>query len=138
MRRRLMTLTFDDYAKLTSLLSSKVTRAFSDPILLRQLHQELSRARLVAPEDLPDDVIALNSTMTLRDCQTQALETYTLVSPVLADIANRRLSVLSPAGAAVLGHRVGDEIDWPVGSGWRLMKVEKVTAPIPVQSPTRV
>lgn len=133
MRCSPMTITFDDYSKLRSLLSSKVTCAFSDPAVLRDLHQEISRARLVEMEELPDEIVAMNSTVSLRDLRTQSVETYMLVYPSRADIANRRLSVLSPAGVAVLGRRIGDEIHWPVVSGWRRLAVEKVvhTAPAP-------
>jgi regulator of nucleoside diphosphate kinase len=124
-----MTLPIDDYSRLRTVLSSPVVMAFSDPALLSGLHQELSRARLVEPDEFPPDVIAMNSTISVRDRQTGALETYTLVYPRRADIANGRLSILSPAGLAVLGCRLGDDIRWPVASGIRLMNVEKVVAP---------
>jgi regulator of nucleoside diphosphate kinase len=129
-----MTLSIDDYSRLRTLLSSKVVMAFSDPALLRGLHQELNRARLVEPEELPTGLITMNSAIRLRDHRTQALETYTLVYPPRADIANGRLSILSPAGLAVLGCRAGDDIHWPVASGSRLMKVEKVIPPAQVPS----
>jgi len=138
MRCRPMTITFDDYSKLRSLLLSKVTCAFSDPAVLRDLHQEISRARLVEAEDLPDDVVAMNSTISLRDLRCQAAETYTLVYPSRADIANRRLSVLSPAGVAALGCRAGDEIHWPVVSGWRRLVVEQVVHAAPATSALQV
>jgi regulator of nucleoside diphosphate kinase len=135
MRLRPMTLSVDDYSKLRSLLFSKVASVFSDPAILRDLHQELSRARLVEPDELPDDVITINSNITLRDIRSDALETYVLVEPTHADIANRRLSILSPVGVAVLGCRTGDDIHWPVASGWRRMKVEKVRPPVRQPAP---
>jgi regulator of nucleoside diphosphate kinase len=130
MRFRPMTLTIDDYSKLRSLVFSKVASVFSDPALLRDLHQELSRARLVEPDELPEDVIAINSTVTLQDLRSDRLETYVLVEPTRADIANHRLSILSPAGVALLGCLAGDAIHWPVASGWRRMKVEQVLPPV--------
>jgi regulator of nucleoside diphosphate kinase len=36
------------------------------------------------------------------------------------------VSVLAPIGTAVLGYRVGDEIEWEVPSGVRRLKVEDV------------
>lgn len=130
MRLRPMTLTIDDYSKLRSLVFSKVASVFSDPALLRDLHQELSRARLVEPDELPEDVITINSTIALRDLRTDRLETYLLVEPTVADIANHRLSILSPAGVALLGCRAGDQIHWPVASGWRRMIVVQVLPPV--------
>jgi regulator of nucleoside diphosphate kinase len=53
-----------------------------------------------------------------------------LVEPTRADIANHRLSILAPAGVALLGCRAGDVIHWPVASGWRRMKVEQVLPPV--------
>lgn len=124
-----MTLTTDDYAKLASLVSSNMASAFTDPELLREMRHELRRAELVEPADLPEDVTAMNSMITIRDVRTQVPETYTLVFPPRADIANRRLSVLSRAGIAVLGVRVGDDIQWPAAAGARLMRVDKVVHP---------
>jgi regulator of nucleoside diphosphate kinase len=121
-----MTLTIDDYSRLRSIVGSKVASVFSDPTLLRDLHQEIGRARLVEAGELPEGIIGINSTITLRDLQTNALEKYTLVEPTRADIANGRLSILSPVGVAVLGCRAGDEIQCPVATGWRRMTVEKV------------
>jgi len=133
-----MTLTIDDYSKIRSLVFSKVASVFSDPALVRDLHQELSRARLVEPDELPEDVITINSTVALRDVQTDSLETYVLVEPTRADIVNRRLSLLSPAGVAVLGCRVGDDIHWPVASGWRRMRVERVLPAVHRPGPVHV
>jgi len=138
MKRRPITLTVDDYARLRALVSSKVTSAFSDPTLLRELYQELTRARLVEPDEMPEDVITMNSTITLRDVKTERVETYTLVYPQRADIANHRLSVLSPAGAAILGHCRGDDIHWPIASGWRIVKVEQVEAGAEALASSRV
>lgn len=123
-----MTLSNDDYLKLRSLVTSQLTCALSDPAMLRSLNQEIQRARLVPAEELTDVIVGMNSTVTLRDLQSAGVETYTLVYPAQADIANRRLSVLSPAGVEVLGCRCGDSIGWLTHSGWRMMKIEKVVS----------
>ena len=70
--------------------------------------------------------MTMNSTVTLRDLETNERETYTLVYPEQADIANDRLSVLAPVGTAILGQRVGDELKWRVPGGWRRFKVQRV------------
>jgi len=129
MRPHPMTLTSDDYLKLRSLVSSELTRAFSDPKMLRSLHQEIGRASLVPPGELTDMIVRMNSTVTLRDLRSKDLETFTLVYPAHADIANRRLSVLSPAGVGMLGCYCGDSVGWLTHSGWRMMKIEKVVSP---------
>jgi regulator of nucleoside diphosphate kinase len=56
----------------------------------------------------------MNSTVVLRDLDTEEHETYTLVFPDDADIADGRLSVLAPVGTAILGQYVGDDLRWRV------------------------
>ena len=75
---------------------------------------------------MPADVVTMNSTVQLRDLHTNEVDTYTLVYPDCADIANHRLSVLAPIGTAILGYRVGDIIRWQVPAGWRKLKVERI------------
>ena len=44
-------------------------------------------------------------------------ETYSIVGPAEADPLHGRISNESPLGRALLGHRVGDEVEWtsPIG-----------------------
>jgi regulator of nucleoside diphosphate kinase len=93
---------------------------------LYDLKAELDCATIVRPDDAPQDVVTMNSTIVLRDLDTQEVETYTLVYPEQADIANGKLSVLAPIGTAVLGQCVGDVLRWRVPAGRRRLKIEQV------------
>lgn len=125
MAKRKIIITEADRKRLEELLDSAISQV-SESDHLDDLKKELEQARTVAPEKVPDDVVTMNSTVTLRDLDTQETETYTLVYPNRADIANERLSILAPIGTAILGHRVGDELRWPVPEGVRRLKVEQV------------
>ena len=126
MNCRPIVITAEDREHLEGLLGSMFARVVSHPNRFNELRAELDRARIVSPADVPEDVVTMNSTVTLRDLDTNETETYTLVYPDQADIANHRLSVLAPVGTAVLGYRVGDELRWRVPAGWRRLKVEQV------------
>jgi regulator of nucleoside diphosphate kinase len=126
MTRRKIIITADDHQQLETLLASKVSRLVSGADRLDELQAELNRAVVVQQADVPDDVVTMNSTLILRDLDTNDIETYTLVYPDRADIANHKLSVLAPIGTAILGYRVGDDIRWRVPEGWRRLKVEQV------------
>src|SRR5687768_11688663 len=76
---------------------------------LRGLERELEHAQVVAPSDVPGDVITMNSMARLRDLETDEEMTYTLVFPDKASIDEGKISVVAPIGTAMLGHRVGDE-----------------------------
>lgn len=93
---------------------------------LRALQNELEQARVVAPVDLPPDVITMNSKAKLRDLETSEEMTYTLVFPDEANIEEDKISVIAPIGTAMLGQRVGDEIQWEVPAGTVQLRVEQV------------
>jgi regulator of nucleoside diphosphate kinase len=93
---------------------------------LAALEGELSRARVVPADQVPADVVTMNSVVRLRDLDSAVTEEYELVYPEDADITRHRVSVLGPIGTAILGYRFGDVIEWPVPTGrWRL-RVEEV------------
>lgn len=126
MPKRKIIITDADYARLESLLASEFAKVISPVEYLEDLRVELKQAEIVSPKRVPRNVVTMNSTVVLRDLETREKETYTLVYPERADIANDRLSVLAPIGTAILGQRVGDELKWRVPAGWRRFKVERV------------
>lgn len=84
---------------------------------------ELARAKIVKPDDLPHDVVAMNSTVWFRDLENDEIECYTLVFPPDADVMNNRISVLAPVGTALLGYGLDDIVVWPVPSGNCRLKI---------------
>lgn len=87
------------------------------------LERELNRAEIVAPGDVPADVITMNSRAELLDLETAERMEFTLVYPADADIDEGKISVLAPLGAAMIGYRVGDEFRWSVPYGERRLRV---------------
>jgi len=90
------------------------------------LEKELYRAVLVDPQDIPPDVITMNSRVSIADTTTGEKMTYTLVFPSAANITNNKLSILAPLGIALLGYRKGDIIEWAVPSGVKKLKVDDI------------
>lgn len=126
MKRRQIIVTSADYERLESLLSSNLAQVAGGPDRLQELQGQLSQARVVPQDSVPEDVVTMHSRVRLRDMDTGELESYSLVYPDRADIANGKLSVFAPIGTAILGYRVGDELRWQVPAGWRRLKVEGV------------
>ncbi|HNY66377.1 MAG TPA: nucleoside diphosphate kinase regulator [Deltaproteobacteria bacterium] len=93
---------------------------------LESLEEELENAEIVSPEDMPPDVVTMNSKVVLRDVRTSERMTYTLVFPKDANIDSGAISVLAPIGTAILGYAKGDIIEWPVPSGVRRICIEEV------------
>jgi len=124
--KRSIIITSQDKQRLDDLLS---VVAVSDPRTQGDLHalrEELQRAVIVDPKNVPGDVITMNSRAEIRDLDTGESVTFTLVFPQQANIEEGKISVLAPIGAGMLGYRVGDEFEWKVPQGVRRMKVIKV------------
>lgn len=94
------------------------------------LERELTRARVVAPAALPQGVVTMGSEVTFRDEQSGQVRKVRLVYPKDEDIDNGRLSILTPVGAALLGLRAGQAIDWRTRAGLdRALTVLEVSQP---------
>lgn len=81
------------------------------------LEEELSRAAVVHDEELPGDVVSMNSTVKFQDLEGGKETVVTLVYPQDSDIENNKISILTPVGSALIGLRVGQVIDWPFPHG---------------------
>jgi len=84
----------------------------SDSEVIDNLYHELDRATVVAPEAMPADVVALNSLVSFVNEQSGKTHQVRLVLPQ-DHRPGETVSVLAPAGAALLGLKVGDHIAWP-------------------------
>lgn len=93
---------------------------------LDALRAELARAVVVSPQEIPADVITMNSTVSLVETDSSEEEVYTLVFPKDADADEGKISVTAPLGTAMLGYRVGDVFDWDVPMGRKCWRVAKV------------
>ena len=69
-----------------------------------------NEAQIVPGPRVPADVVTVNSKLTFRDELTGSLHTVTVVYPQDFSIADRRISVLSPVGRALLGRKVGSSV----------------------------
>jgi regulator of nucleoside diphosphate kinase len=90
------------------------------------LEAGLEQASSIEASEVPGDVVTMNSTVELCDVATGEDETYTLVYPQHASAIDGRLSVLAPLGTAILGRRVGDEIEVATPSGNRLVRIAQI------------
>jgi regulator of nucleoside diphosphate kinase len=90
------------------------------------LEKELYRAVLVEPQDIPRDVVTMNSRVSITDTDSGEQMVYTLVFPSRANIADNKLSIMAPLGMALLGYRAGDIVKWTVPSGIKKLRVDDV------------
>lgn len=116
-------------SRLETLASSMMRRS---PALAERLMEELARAKLVAPEKLRPDIVTIGSTVTYRDLTSDPIQTVVLGYPEDEDIDQRRISVLTPVGIALLGLGAGAVIPWMTRDDeTRRLEVLTVTPPAP-------
>jgi regulator of nucleoside diphosphate kinase len=83
------------------------------PVVAAMLLEEIERAWLHQQDTLPEDVVTLGSEVEFVDAKTHQLRKVKLALPVDANIAEGRISILTPMGAALYGLKQGSAIDWP-------------------------
>ncbi|MCA9112269.1 MAG: nucleoside diphosphate kinase regulator [Planctomycetaceae bacterium] len=115
----------EDRERLERLFATDIDDSNEQPHL-RALREELDSATVVDSEDVPPDVVTLDSTVRLCDSRSSYEDSYTLVHPEEAGMMDDHLSVLAPIGTAILGYRVGDEVRWPVPGGLASFQVKEV------------
>jgi regulator of nucleoside diphosphate kinase len=115
-----------DYAELSSVITFSGKVSHRAKWELRLLENELKRAQIVPPEEVPADVITMNTRAEFLDLESGERMEFTLVLPADADINDGKISVLAPLGTAMLGYRVGDTFQWHIPHGIRRLKVIKV------------
>lgn len=83
------------------------------------LGREIDRAQIIEAFERRPGLVAMGSRATFRDDVTGQIRTVTLVYPDEADVAQGRISVLTPVGAALIGLSVSQSIEWETVSGGR-------------------
>jgi len=93
---------------------------------LEHLEDELDDAKVVEPKDIPSDIVTMNSVVRIKDLDTDEEKTFALVLPDKAKMSENRLSIMAPIGAALIGYREGDEIEWKIPSGIKKFQIAEI------------
>lgn len=90
-----------------------------------RLREELINASVVDDEDVPKDVVRMYS---LIDVETPFghIEGYQLVMPKESNPAQKKLSILTPMGSALIGYAAGDKVLWSFPKGEEMITIKKV------------
>lgn len=102
-------LSAEDYKRLSALAyaAGKRMRDLAD-----ELAHEIERARVLNEGENSPNTVCMNSEVEFRDEKTGKVQNVTLVYPEDADISQRKISILTPVGTALIGLRKGDSISW--------------------------
>jgi regulator of nucleoside diphosphate kinase len=130
MKERTIYITQTDMERLRSLIEIYNGQ---DTQYLEHLEEELDKAQIVEPKNIPHDVITMNSVVRIKDLDNNEEKTFALVFPGKAKVAEKSISILAPVGTALIGYREGDIIEWKVPAGEKKLQVMEI-----VYQPERV
>ena len=84
---------------------------------IRYLERVLKTAEIISDESKADEV-GINNTVLIFDRDMQQEETLRIVTSMRGDMLNRQISIESPIGKALIGHKVGDVVTVRVDDGF--------------------
>ena len=90
------------------------------------LEAELDRADVLDPQEMPPNVVTMNSTVRFTMLETGKSNTLTLVYPKEMDGSVDKVSIFAPVGIALLGLSVGDQFQMPSPTGVVTVRVDSI------------
>lgn len=116
-------LTERDYLRIRHLLSFKNAGDYEN------LEIEIERAKIISESEVPSDLVMMNSKVTFLTVQEDKTMTIVLTYPTEANFEEGKISILAPLGSALIGLRIGQEINWMFPDGktktLRILEVAK-------------
>ncbi len=94
---------------------------------LAEIEDKINRAEIIDISKLSGDTIKFGATVTLQDEDSGEKVTYTIVGDTEANLRERKISISSPIGKALIGKSKGESVDVTTPKGTRTLEVLKVT-----------
>lgn len=87
--------------------------------------ENMLRNAVIIEEGTDNGVVSVGSVVEVKD--EFGKQTFTIVGPAEVDVAEGRISMESPVGKALLGHKVGEQVEVQSPGGARQLKIVKVS-----------
>ena len=90
---------------------------------ISQLEAQLAHVKIVDQATLDTDVVSVGCKVEVFDMDFEETMHYRLISSVESSQSDETITDESPMGEALLGHRVGDEVEVKAPSGSFMVKI---------------
>lgn len=115
-----------DYARIKKCINdakqfNSISKADAIKLLI-----ELDSAKIVEPQAIPSDVVTMNSIVKLSFLNSNKQVQFQIVYPDQANFKEHKISIFSPIATALIGYKVGDEIEWIVPAGITQLKIDEI------------
>ena len=90
---------------------------------IQELENKLKNVQLIDENSINYDVVSIGTVIKVLDVEFDEQDEYKIVGTAEADPLNNKISDESPIGAALMGHKAGDEVVAEVPSGSITFKI---------------
>ena len=118
-----VTLTKNDYTRIYKAITDAKNSKTINSNEAEKLLSELSKAEIVSSEKIDKDVVTMNSEVKLFFENTQKEQSFKIVYPQDANLKENKISIFSPIATALIGYKIGDEVEWIVPGGMTKIKI---------------
>lgn len=115
-----------DYARIKKCISDAKQFKSISKADAEKLMSELDSASIVEPEEIPSNVVTMNSIVRLSFLNTKKQVQFQIVYPNKANFSENKISIFSPIATALIGYKVGDEIQWIVPAGLTNIRIDEI------------
>ncbi|MCX7965143.1 MAG: transcription elongation factor GreA [Syntrophorhabdaceae bacterium] len=93
---------------------------------IAEIEEMIKNSEIVDKKRTNCEAVEFGCVVTLLNLDTDEEVTYTLVGPYESDIEQKKISITSPLGRALLGKSVGDEVTFSAPGGQRTYEIIKI------------
>lgn len=115
-----------DYARIKKCISDAKQFKSINNEEAKRLIKELDSADIVEPEAIPSDVVTMNSIVKLSFLNQKKQVQFQIVYPDQANLKENKISIFSSVATALIGYKVGDEIEWIVPAGLTQLRIDEI------------
>lgn len=115
-----------DYARIKKSISDAQQFKSINSNEAEKLLAELESATIVEPQAVPSDVVTMNSIVKLSFLNNNKEVQFQIVYPDKSDLKKNKISIFSPIATALIGYKVGDEIEWVVPAGLTKIRIDEI------------
>ncbi len=119
-------ITVNDYQRLTGLIEFGSLK-IKMPETVKRLYNKIVVAKMLSPERISKNVVTMNSRILLRDLANDKEIEISITYPKDSNNLERKVSIFSEIGVALLGHQVGDTVSWKVPKGIGRFEIVEIT-----------
>lgn len=91
-----------------------------------QLTDELKKMKIVNTEQLPNNLVGINSEVMIHEVTSGKKMNFKITLPSLANMKEKKVSIFAPISIALLGYKEGDIVEWNMPGGFKKLEIAQV------------